>query len=193
MTSLYVVQQNAKLRINNRRLQVECGEIEQDKPISVPLAQVDQVVLFGNVGLTTPAIDALLAQNTEVIFLTRRGEYRGRLVGSLTPHVPLRRAQYSHLGEPDFVLGMAKCFVTAKLQHQRALLLRHNRERSNADITSAALQLKQALESLPRKISLSSLMGLEGSATAAYFRGFRHLFDPDWGFTDRNRRPPRDR
>lgn len=192
MPPLYVVQQNAKLRINNRRLQVDCEESEQKAEVSIPLAQVDQVVLFGNVGLTTPAIDALLAQNTEVVFLTRRGEYRGRLTGSLTPHVPLRRAQYTRLGEPHFVLSMAKSFVCAKLQHQRTLLLRHNRERNNPDIAAAALQIKQALETLSHKTALSSLLGLEGSATAAYFRGFRLLFDPAWGFDDRNRRPPRD-
>ncbi len=90
MPPFYVVQQNAKLRIENRRLQ---AELEGEALVSMPLGQVDQVVIFGNVGLTTPAIDALLEQGVEVIFLSQRGEYRGRLIGSLTPHVPLRRAQ----------------------------------------------------------------------------------------------------
>lgn len=192
MPPLYVVQQNSKLRIRNRRLQVETENGATEILASVPLSQVDQVVLFGNIGLTTPAIDSLLAQNCEVVFLTIRGEYRGRLVGSLTPHVPLRRAQYTRLGEPDFVLEMAKGFVGAKFQHQRALLMRHNRDRPNPEIDSVLAQIKQASEALPRKITLSSLMGLEGSTTAAYFRGLRQLFDPAWGFKDRNRRPPRD-
>lgn len=189
MPPLYVVQQNAKLRIENRRLQVE---LESETLASLPLGQVSQVVLFGNVGLTTPAIDALLAQECEVIFLTQRGEYRGRLVGAVTPHVPLRRAQYARLGQAEFVLGLARSFVVAKLSHQRALLLRHNRERGDDEIAACCEQLRQAIDSAPRRTQLSSLLGLEGSASAAYFRGFKRLFGPEWRFDDRNRRPPRD-
>ncbi len=196
MPPLYVVQQQSKLRINNRRLQVEKDDPQKSGPAevlaSVPLSQVSEVILFGNIGLTTPAIDALLAQNSPVIFLTQRGEYRGRLVGQVTPHVPLRRAQYERLGQPEFVLSMAKCFVNAKLSHQRALLLRHNKERGDAEIAAAAAQMDEALDSLPRKTQISALLGLEGSATAAYFRGLRLLFGPEWHFDDRNRRPPRD-
>jgi len=193
MPPLYVVQQNTKLRINNRRLQVEKDESGGTEAlVSMPLAQVSQVVLFGNIGLTTPAIDTLLAQNTEVVFLTLRGEYRGRLVGSITPHVPLRRAQYDRLGQTEFVLVMAKGFVSAKLSHMRALLLRHNRDIQDPDITSAIDQIRLALDSVPRKTTLSGLLGLEGSASAAYFRGYRRLFSADWRFDDRNRRPPRD-
>jgi len=189
MPPLYVVQQNAKLRLDNRRLQVQADE---QILASLPIGQVSQVVLFGNVGLTTPVIDALLAQDSEVVFLTQGGEERGRLIGSVTPHVPLRRAQYTRRGQPEFVLGMARSFVAAKLSHQRALLLRHNRERNDPEISACIEQQRQALDGLPRRTNLGGLLGAEGSASAAYFRGFRRLFGPEWHFDERNRRPPRD-
>jgi CRISPR-associated protein Cas1 len=193
MPPLYVIHQNSKLRINNRRLQVER---DQEHPgevlLSVPLAQVSQVVLFGNVGLTTPAIDALLAQDCEVIFLTQRGEYRGRMVGGLTPHVPIRRAQYERLNHPDFVLKMAQGFVAAKLAHLRALLNRHKPETNSAEVGDSIQQLTESIQSVTRKTALSALLGLEGAATAAFFRGYRRLFTPEWKFEDRNRRPPAD-
>lgn len=211
MPALYLVEQQTKIRIRNRRVQVERDLSPDAKPqseisnlqssienlqseilLSVPLAQVEQVVIFGNVGLTTPAIDAFLGQNTEVVFLSQRGEYRGRLVGQVTPHVPLRRAQYTRAGEAAFALEMAKAFVRAKLQHQRALLQRHNRERGNAEIAASIESLARALDEIERKTAVSSLLGVEGAATAAYFRGLRRLFDPKWNFDDRNRRPPRD-
>ena len=209
MPALYLVEQQTKIRIRNRRVQVERDLSPDAQPqiencqspienrqseilLSVPLAQVEQVVIFGNVGLTTPAIDAFLAQNTEVVFLSQRGEYRGRLVGSVTPHVPLRRAQYARSGEADFALQMAKGFVRAKLQHQRTLLQRHNRERGDAEIEASIASLAQALDEVERKTAIASLLGVEGAATAAYFKGLRRLFDPKWKFDDRNRRPPRD-
>lgn len=160
--------------------------------LSTPLHQISEVVLFGNIGLTTPAIDALLARGCEVLFLTADGQYRGRLQGEMTPHVPIRRAQYDCLGRPDFVLEMARGIVTAKLTHQRALLLRHNRDTASPEIVAAVEQLARAIQTVPRKTGLDSLRGLEGSATAAYFSGFRRLFGPEWNFTDRNRRPPVD-
>ncbi len=208
MPPLYLVQQNTKIRIRNRRLQVERdlspdavpeGEVVETWPgvksealLSVPLGQVSQVVLFGNIGLTTPAIDALLNQQSEVIFLTQRGEYRGRLVGPITPHVPLRRAQYAALDAPNLCLGLAKAFVKAKLEHQRALLLRNSREDRPAEVTASAGRLNQALGELPNKMALGSLRGLEGASTAAYFSGLRAFFGPKWRFDNRNRRPPAD-
>lgn len=193
MPPLYVTQQNSKLRINNRRLQVELDTKEKSEILlSVPLGQVEQVVLFGNIGLTTPAIDALLAQNCEVVFLTRRGEYRGRLMGELTPHVPVRKAQYKALDQEPFVLDMARGFVEAKLKHQRVLLRRHGQDNRDPIIDQAILQIGQAVDNLPHKTALSSLRGLEGSATAAYFAGYRRFFDAAWKFSDRNRRPPAD-
>lgn len=208
MPPLYVVHQNAKIRIRNRRLQVERdpqlqnpqSQIANPKSqipnpevlASVPLGQVNQVVLFGNVGLTTPAIDSLLAQNTEVVFLTRYGEYRGQLVGSLTPHVPMRRAQYARLNDPSFTLEMAKGFVTAKVQHQRAFLQRHTREERSSSALSSIEHLERALHTIPHKTTLDSLRGVEGAATAAYFSAYRSFFGPEWNFNDRNRRPPAD-
>ncbi len=196
MPPLYVNQQGAKLRIENNRLQVvanpDSPTLESEILVSLPLAHVSQVVLFGNISITTPAIDRLLAQGVEVIFLTRQGEYRGRLEGGLMPHVPLRRQQYQRLAQPEFTLAMARAFVNAKLAHQKTLLQRHNRDQSDPDIDHCIEQLNDAQQLLAHRHQLSSLRGLEGSATAAYFRGFKRLFDPAWKFDDRNRRPPRD-
>ena len=189
MPPLYVMRQGARLRIENRRLAVE---LEGETLSSTPLGQVSEVVLFGNVGLTTPAIDTLLAEGTPVVFLSQDGDYRGRLVGSLTPHVPLRRAQYRRGEEPAFGLAMAQGFVAAKLRHERALLLRHNRERDDAGLATAAVQLATALEAVPRKTGLAALRGVEGAATAAYFGGLRRLLGPGWRFARRARRPPPD-
>lgn len=204
MPALYLVEQNTKIRIRNRRLQVERDLSPDANPqpqnstaqpevlLSVPLGQVGQVILFGNIGLTTPAIEALLGQQSEVVFLTLRGEYRGRLVGQMTPHVPLRRAQYAALNDPHLCLGLAKAFVKAKLEHQRALLLRNSREERHPNVESSAHSLNQSLTQTPHKTSLHSLRGLEGASTAAYFSGLRTFFGPQWRFDNRNRRPPAD-
>ncbi|GAB4396853.1 MAG: CRISPR-associated endonuclease Cas1 [Anaerolineales bacterium] len=189
MPPLYLTQQNAKIRIHERRLLVE---LDGEELLHVPLGHVSEVVVFGNVGLSTPAIGRLLDEGIAVTFLREDGGYRGSLSAGLTPHVPLRRAQYRALEQEGFALTMAKGFVRAKLQHQRALLQRHNRERNDPEIAACVVQVADGLAQLERRMQVSSLLGTEGSASAAYFRGFKRLFAPEWKFENRNRRPPAD-
>lgn len=189
MPPLYITQQGAKIRIHQSRLLVE---LEGEKLLHVPLGHVSEVVVFGNVGLTTPAVGQLLDCGLDVVFLREDGAYRGRLTAGLTPHVPVRRAQYRTLEKPDFVLEISKGLVRAKLSHQRTLLQRHNRERGDPEIGAVVEQIGAALENTAHKTTRASLLGLEGSGTASYFRGFRRLFDPSWRFEARNRRPPTD-
>ncbi|GAB4537445.1 MAG: CRISPR-associated endonuclease Cas1 [Anaerolineales bacterium] len=189
MPPLYLTQQLAKIRIRKGRLLVEQ---DGETLAHLPLGHISEVVLFGNIGLSTPAIGMLLAKGIEVVFLSEDGRFKGRLTAGLTPHVPLRKAQYRALDDPAFHLELARGLVQAKLRHQRALLQRHNRERSDPHIAASIARLQDALAELPRRSQLSSLRGHEGAAAAAYFGGLRHLFDPAWRFESRNRRPPRD-
>jgi CRISPR-associated protein Cas1 len=189
MYPVYVVHQGAKLSIANKRLQVEQNG---ETLLAAPLGQISEVVIFGNVGLTTPAIGALLAEAKDVVFLSEDGRFKGRLVGELTPHVPLRRAQYRRMDEADFGLRLAQGVVAAKLAHQRTLLQRHNRELGNAEIISAIARLGEAVSTVERRTTVASLTGHEGAATAAYFSGFRRLFGAEWKFERRARRPPPD-
>ncbi len=189
MYPVYVIQQGAKLSIANKRVQVEQNG---ETLLAAPLGQVSEVVIFGNVGLTTPAIGTLLLEGKDVVFLSEDGRFKGRLVGELTPHVPLRRAQYRRMDEPDFGLRLAQGIVAAKLAHQRTLLQRHNRELGDAEIISAIERLGEAVKTVDRRTTIASLNGHEGAATAAYFSGLRRLFGPEWKFEKRARRPPPD-
>lgn len=189
MYPIYVIQQGAKLSIANQRVQVEQNG---ETLLAAPLGQISEVVIFGNVGLTTPAIGLLLMEGKDVVFLSEDGRFKGRLVGEVTPHVPVRRAQYRRMDEADFGLRLAQGIVAAKLAHQRTLLQRHNRELGDAEIVSAIDRLGEAVQTVERRTTISSLTGHEGAATAAYFGGLRRLFGAEWKFERRARRPPPD-
>lgn len=189
MPPLYVIEQGAKLNHEGRRLCVTKDERELS---SVPLAHVNQVVLMGNIGLTTPTIKLLLAENIDVVFLTQDGEYCGQLVSAGTPHVHLRRKQYRCQEDAAFGLSLAQRIVGGKIMNLRTLLQRHNRELNDAVIEAAIEALANALSRAPRTTTLNSLNGVEGAATAAYFGAWKRLLKHDWKFEKRNRRPPTD-
>jgi len=189
MPPFYVIEQGAKLSHEGRRLIVSKDDVEL---ASVPLVHVSEVVLMGNVGLTTPAIKLLLQESIDVVFLTQEGVYCGRLTGPGTPHVLLRRKQYRCQEDAAFAQTFAQNIVRGKISNMRTLLMRHNRDRQDPVIASAVEVLGAALERAPRTTTLSSLSGVEGAATAAYFGAWKRLLRPDWKFEKRQRRPPPD-
>ena len=192
MTTLYVTEQGSEIRCDGERLVVR----RDDACIgSVPLIKVEDVVIIGNIGISTPAIKRLLDLGVNVTFLTVEGRYHGRLVGGVSAHAALRAAQYRRLADREWSLGLAQRFVEGKLRNCRALLRRFARNRTDVatDVESAADDLERFIERVPRTTTLNSLMGVEGSATARYFGGVRALIGPEWRFEARIRRPPPDR
>lgn len=191
MATFYVIEQGAELHCHGERLEVRRGaELLGD----APLVKIDDVVIFGNVGVSTPAIKRLLDRGIEVTFLTLQGRYHGRLVGQATAHVALRRAQYRRADEPAWALRQAQACVAGKLRNCRAVLQRFARNRATVDasVIAAAEAMDEYIDRIERTTTIAGLMGVEGSATARYFGGLRGLLGPGWHFRERNRRPPTD-
>jgi CRISPR-associated protein Cas1 len=191
MTTLYVVEQGTELGCCGERL-----EVRRDDAVlqSVPLVKVEDVLLLGNVQVTAAALNRLLDRGVEVTFLTLYGRYHGRLVGEVTAHVALRRAQYRQADDAQWALALAQTLVRGKVHNCRALLQRFARSRETVppEVGKSIELLDWYRERVGRTTQLSSLLGVEGSATAAYFKGFRALLAEEWAFGGRKRRPPPD-
>ncbi len=189
MPPFYVVEQGSTLRCETRRLLV----VKDEQTLaSAPLVHVSQVVVFGNVNLTTPLIKTLLAEGIEVVFLTLHGQYCGRLIGPPTKFGALRHRQTQRVDDKAFALATAQAIVAGKLRNCRTLLMRYNRDLNDAGIGAAIDRLGEFIERAPHTTQLSSLMGVEGSGAALYFGVFKKLFKHDWRFEKRVRRPPTD-
>lgn len=189
MPPVYIVEQGALVNIEGRRLWVERRDSD---PIKVPLAHCSSLVVFGNVSLSTPAIKRLLQEGIDVVFLTVHGDYQGRLVGPLTKFGQLRLWQYQRLQDKDFCLKLAQQIIRGKCLNMRTFLMRYNRDLGLPEIASVVERLAEASERCRRTTRLSALLGVEGSASAAYFSVFKRLFKHDWEFPQRVRRPPTD-
>jgi len=209
MPPLYITTQGAKLRYEGRRLIVE----KDDQEITnVPAVHVDQVLIFGNAVLTTPALSYLLDQSIDTVFLTIHGHYKGRLVGPLGGQGRLRLRQYQRVSDPAYALPTARAIVQAKLHNTRTFLRRYARRQASRPpagdspspavwergpggegLTAAADRLTALIAQADRCRTINSLSGVEGRGAAIYFGVFRLLIhDPAWTFEGRTRRPPRD-
>jgi CRISPR-associated protein Cas1 len=159
---------------------------------TVRARDLERVVLYGNVQVTSQAAAFLLEQGIETSFLSRSGRFRGRLAPADSKNVFLRLAQYDRHRDEAFRLAVGRAIVARKIANSRALLRRYGRNHPEIDLEATVAQLDAALPGVPPQASIEALMGTEGQAAAAYFRAYGRLFRQELQFTTRSRRPPRD-
>ena len=188
MPTLYVTEPGSHLAKEYHRLLV----IKEDEVLMrVPIQRVTQVILVGRVGVTTPALHALLEQETPLLLVQRSGKLVGRLLPPTPANLPLRQEQYRRNDDKPFCLALARSIVAAKIQNQRTLALRLARR--HHDIDAAGLDsLPEAIWQAQNSDNLELLLGIEGQAARRYFHVYRQAFAPHWRFHKRTRRPPKD-
>lgn len=189
MAVVYVTEQGASVRKTSKRILI----VKDEKPLQViRLHELDRMVIFGNVQLTTQAMSFMLAEGIDVSFLSTNGRFRGRLAPIDSKNVPLRIAQYEQYHNGDFRLSVARRIVSNKIRNGRSLLLRYRRSHPKTDLDSEIQHLGAMLEILDNQATIPALMGVEGESAATYFRAYGKMFLKNLQFPNRNRRPPRD-
>ena len=186
MATIYVTTQGATVQRRSGQLLV-CKEARILE--NVPETHVRQLILFGNVNLTTPAVAFCLDQSIDVVFLTQGGRFRGRLNGDGGKSAELRRKQYERALDKAFCLAQVRAIVAGKIKNQIAFARRQTETRA---ATRELELLRRSLESVQRAESVETLLGIEGSASAAYFKSFAACVPLPWRFEKRTAHPPRD-
>jgi len=201
MATLYLIDQNTVLRKSSERL-ILCKRPEkarrspglrvQDILLELPCEDVDQVMLFGNIQVTTQALQQLLEHGIELAIFT----FTGRLLGQLTPpktkNIYLRIAQFEKHRQPDFGLHLSRNLVTAKMRNALTMVRKHSWRHPELFTKNELTNLETLAQRAQAAATLEELRGHEGAATAAYFKLFGRMLNPPWQFEKRTRRPPRD-
>jgi CRISPR-associated protein Cas1 len=188
MATLYVTEQGARIEKEYRRFLVTKGD---EVLLAVPAVRVSHVVLVGNVGVTTPALLALLREGVGLSLVSRTGELRGQLMPPSGKNIPLRHRQYERARDPAFCLALSRAIVGGKLRNYRTLARRMARGRPEIDAGQLA-RISDCIRRLPEAEDLATVRGLEGEASRAYFALLRQALKPGMGFEKRTRRPPKD-
>jgi CRISP-associated protein Cas1 len=189
MSTLYVTEPDARIEKEYHRILVTKND---EVLLRVPLRKVTDIVLVGRAGTTTPALHALLNAGVGLTLVSRSGKLLGKLSAATGANLPLRQQQYRRNDDETFTLALARQIVAGKIRNQRVLAQRLNR-RKNAILAQPVLdELAAAIQSALEAQNMPSLLGIEGQAARRYFSIYRQAFDPEWSFTKRTRRPPKD-
>ncbi len=185
---LYITEQGARVGVTGERLVVRL-----DKRIlaDMRLIDVSEVVVLGNVQVSTQALQHLAQRECPVLFYSHGGYFYGFAHGMPARNVRVRAQQFRVAGSEEASLPFARWIVRTKLLNQRTLLRRNARELPDRVVP----QLRGLAGAALRAQSREALLGIEGSGANVYFSHFQRMLTCDPGtfdFSTRNRRPPRD-
>lgn len=181
---------------------------DKDKLIEeVRMRDVSHVALFGNVQISTQAIQSLCEQEVPVTYFSMGGWFYGITRGHALKNVFLRMEQFRLARDEATCLSLARQFVHGKIRNHRTLLMRNHLEPPEVVIG----KLKRASEDALAANSIEELLGIEGAAASQYFQQFGGMVKVEddlpglgmqventrqrmfnFNFNNRNRRPPTD-
>ena len=201
---LYLNTQGFRVGCKDEVLQVK----ERDKVVDeVRLRDLSHVALFGNIQISTQAVQSLCEMEIPITYFSMGGWFYGITRGHTLKNVFLRMEQFRLARDEVKCLSLARQFVHGKIRNHRTLLMRNHLEPPEPVI----LKLKRASEDALVATSIEELLGIEGAAASQYFQQFNGMVkiadelasehNPikdtkqlafNFNFTNRNRRPPTD-
>jgi len=200
--ALYLNTPGLRVGVKGRVLQVK----EKEKTLEeVRIGDVNHVALFGNIQISTQAIQILCRQETPISYFSMGGWFYGITRGHGLPNIATRIEQFAAASDPARAIVFARGFVTGKIRNQRVLLMRNHLEPPAASIA----KMKTLAGKADRAARSDELLGLEGAAANFYFGAFSGMIKTsgdladdaaggeaqqvfNFDFEGRNRRPPTD-
>lgn len=189
METLYIAEHGLQLRKKSDRILVRRKTVVVQE---IPLRGLKRIVVLGNSHVTTELMRHLALKGVDLAFLSSHGRYRFRIVAHTSKNIFLRIAQHDRHRDKDFRLALGQTIVSAKCANQRSLLLRSRRNQPDAGIDRQIATIKKCRTRIQETDNLSSLMGVEGTASRAFFSAFGRLLLGGFEMKSRQYHPPPD-
>ncbi|MBS0457891.1 MAG: CRISPR-associated endonuclease Cas1 [Proteobacteria bacterium] len=161
----------------------------EHKPWKVGARQLGLVVVHGHVAADA-GVWRGLADAGVAVALTggRNGQDVAWVAAGLSANGELRHRQHQVYADPYRRLVMARWVLDQKI----AAIGTEMEADPALDVPDLRFSRYRAEKSVPLCHGIGALEGIEGALAAEWFGQLRARIDPAWGFTARNRRPPRD-
>lgn len=159
----------------------------------LPVEDIKEIHIFSEVDLNKRFLEFLTQKEIILHFYNSYGYY----VGSYYPREHLNSGyiilkQAEHYLDEERRLTLAKAFVKGAVANMREVLTYYNNR--SKDLTEPLEKIENLAVRIEDIIEISALMAIEGNIRDVYFSAFNTIIDnPDFVFTGRNRKPPRDR
>jgi len=188
METLYISQERCSVRSEGDHLRM----VQSGKTLAtVPLQGVKTIVLYNSVSITAPAMEMLADRGIDVIYQSKWGKVKWRVLSTNGSGVITRLAQYAAFMNQERRLEIAKSIVSAKIYNQMNMVKKYKYHDTNADFDKELVAIGTFSKRLDGATSINEIMGLEGVSAKHYWNCFRHLLKNPI-FTRREYRPSPD-
>jgi CRISPR-associated protein Cas1 len=187
----YYIFRSGRLRRkhNTLYLEQENKEGEEVQRQAIPVEDVRDLYLFGEIDLNTKLLNFLASHGVVMHCFSFYGFYTGSFYPretNVSGELLVRQVQ--HYLDPESRLFLAREFVSSALFHlHRNLNYYHHRGKAVGEALAA---VDQAAERLSGCSTIPELMREEGQAREAYYAAFNEILDLEEPFEKRVRRPP---
>lgn len=180
MATLYLIEQGTAVYKENLRFVIW---VDDEPRKEIPIREVDRILVFGNIQVSTQAIHACLQEKILILFLGLSGYYKGHLWNWEASHLSNELLQIDKRQDPAFQLQVSGAIVRGKLLNSKQLLLRLNRKRKVPEVARAIAGISSDIETLVTVNNLDSLRGYEGISAARYFPALgKSIVNPNFSF-----------
>jgi CRISPR-associated protein Cas1 len=122
--------------------------VDDEPRKEIPMREVERILVFGNIQVSTQAIHACLQEQILILFLNLSGYYKGHLWNWESSHLGNELAQIKKREDVAFQFQVSQAIVRGKLQNYKQLLLRLNRKRKVAEVARAIAGISSDIEAL---------------------------------------------
>jgi len=187
MSTIYVTTQGAVIKKVEKRFIIE---FEGETIASFPDFKVENILVYGNIQITTQAIRHALNNGINIVFMNSAGKFTGKISPLESKNIYLRISQFENFRNTSQCLKLAKEPISAKIHNAVVMLQRFVK---NVD---EELQYKEELKRINKLVetatTVDELKGIEGEASAVYFKEIKRIITPEIKFKGRSYYPAED-
>lgn len=189
MCVVYLMTRGCKAKKENQRLIIEK---DNEKIKSLPLKDVDSIVIAEGAHISTPLIEAMLQQKTPISFVDFRGKITGYMNNDSVSWTH-SKIQMERFTEHNSQIFLIRKVLKEKIANQRKLLRYYTSQKKNSVIGAYADSIKEIGADINHEDDVDILMGIEGMVAKEYFEAFYDILDlTKWSWHGRTRRPAED-
>ena len=121
MATIYLLEQGTAVYKENLRFVIWVDDQQRKE---VLIREVERILVFGNVQISTQAIHACLQEQILILFLSMSGYYKGHIWNWESSHLGNELLQIEKRQDAAFHLQVSQAIVRGKLLNSKQLLLR---------------------------------------------------------------------
>lgn len=189
MSVIYLLTEGVKAQLSAGRI---IATKQQETLWSVPLRDVESLVVGRNSQVTTQALYAIIEQGGFIFYVDRNGKIYGTL-GDEKISLQRLRNQMRYFENPEIQLMLSKYVVEKKIRGQKNLLRSYGKHVDATEVKEAVQSIGNAISKVRNAETVESLLGIEGKAARDYFGVYGKLITADgFNWAGRQKHPAPD-